>query len=318
MAVQGKVIGAVAGILVVVLLAVCGGLLFLNQQQAGRTAGLEEAVLKAGAAAGLEDLTPEVLKNTAALPEALQRLNDTIQAQRQELETTKETLATAGSDAASAKSEAIAQTQRAEEQAAKATALTQELAGKDAEIATAKADAAKAEQEKQALQQESAKLKTDLEVAQQKLQTVTAAATAAGVVLPTEEDAAAAEAATAEEAVAPPTGEAVEPAAKPSAAAEEEEEAGREIGKSEMFKSIKYTAASQTLIFRLVDGQKLTYTDVPGTVYGGMLNSTDIDKYYRFKIQGVFASTPDDKQAIRDFWRHIRNRPVSRDVKVID
>ncbi|MBP7831244.1 MAG: KTSC domain-containing protein [Kiritimatiellae bacterium] len=304
MAASGKMIGIVAGAVVVLLLVACGGLVFLNQQQAQRAAGLEDAVLKTAAAAGIEDLTPEGLKDAAAL----QRVQDTVQAQRQELGTTKEALTTAGTEAANAKAEAAAQVQKAQEQAARVTELTEQMAAKDTELSTAKAAAAKAEQEKTALQQETAKLKADAEAAQKKLAEIEAAAAPAAT---GGEGEAAVEVA----------GAAEEPAVAAEAAeepAEEPEPAGRDIGKSEMFRSIKYTAADQVLVLKLADGQKLTYKDVPETVYGGMLNSTDIDKYYRFKIQGVFSSTPEDKQAIRDFWRNINNRPVRGDLKVIE
>ena len=301
MAASGKMLGIVAGVVAVILLAACGGLVFLNQQQAKEAAGLKDAYLKVASAAGIADLTPESLKDAAAL----QRVQDAITAQGQELATTKDSLTTANTDAANAKAEAAAQIQKAQEQAAKVTELTTQLAGKDAEITTAKAAADKATQEKQAAQQEAAKLKTDLEAAQKKAQELEAAAApppaAEGEAVETAETpTGTAEAAAAEEAV------------------EEPEPEGRGIGKSEMFRSIKYTAADQVLVLKLADGQKLTYKDVPEPVYGGMLNSADIDKYYRFKIQGVFSSTPEDKQAIRDFWRNINNRPVRGDLKVIE
>ncbi|HOW97599.1 MAG TPA: KTSC domain-containing protein [Kiritimatiellia bacterium] len=308
MAASGKMLGIVAGVVALILLVACGGLVFLNQQQAKEAAGLKDAFLKAASAAGIADLTPESLKD----PAALQRVQDTITAQGQELATTKDALTTAGTEAANAKSEAAAQIQKAQEQAAQVAELTTQLAGKDGEITTAKAAADKAAQERQAAQQEAAKLKTDLDAATKKVQELEAAAAPA----PTAEGAEAAAEGGATEAVEA-AAEGAEEAA-PAAPAEEPEPEGRGIGKSEMFRSIKYTAADQVLVLKLADGQKLTYKDVPEPVYGGMLNSADIDKYYRFKIQGVFSSTPEDKQAIRDFWRNINNRPVRGDLKVIE
>lgn len=309
MAASGKMIGIVAGAVAVLLLVACGGLVLLNQQQAKRAAGLEEALVKTATAAGIEDLTPEILKDAAALPAALQRVQDTVQAQRQELGTTKEALTAAGTEAANAKAEAATQIQKAQEQAAKVTELTEQVAAKETELTTAKAAAAKAEQDKAALQQETTKLKTDAEAAQKKIQELEAAAAPA----PAEgETAETAEAVAEGDVAAEATGEAVEtPAGEPVPE-------GRDVGKSEMFRSIKYTAADQVLVLKLADGQKLTYKDVPEPVYGGMLSSTDIDKYYRFKIQGVFTSTPEDKQVIRDFWRNIHNNPVRGDLKVIE
>lgn len=311
MAASGKIMGIVAGLLVVVLLAACGGLFFLNKQQAGRAAVLEEAVLKISTAAGLTDITPEALQVASNLPGAFQRIQDSLAAQQQELQTTKEALTTAGTEAANAKAEADAQIKRAQEQADKVTSLTKDLEGKDASIDSAKEAAAAAEKEKQALSAEVAKMKTDLEAAQQKVQALETAATAAapetaeGTAQPgsTEGAEVAAE--------VPATGEAASPA-------EAEEPAGKVVGKSEMFRSIKYTADKQELVLRLADGQTLTYKDVPDTTFGGLIVSVDIDKYFRFKIQGVFTSTPVDKQAIQDFWRHIRNRPTLADVKLIE
>ena len=79
-----KVMSIVAWALVVVLLIGAGALAFLNSQQSGRVAGLRDALTQVAATAGVQDLAPEALKDAAALPDVLQKVQAAIQAGQQE------------------------------------------------------------------------------------------------------------------------------------------------------------------------------------------------------------------------------------------
>ena len=92
MASKINVVGIVAWVLVVVLALAAGALGFLGQKQSGRAAGMGDALLQVATTAGVADLTPEALKDPAALPDILQKAQGAIQAVQQELATTKEAL----------------------------------------------------------------------------------------------------------------------------------------------------------------------------------------------------------------------------------
>ena len=123
MASKGKAIGIVAWSLVVILLVGAGALAFLNQQQSGRAAGLRDALVQVGTAAGVEGIVPEALKNGVALPDVVQQVQAAIQGKQQELATLQGSLSAAQAEAASAQTEVAKLTQGAQEQALKVEAL---------------------------------------------------------------------------------------------------------------------------------------------------------------------------------------------------
>lgn len=337
MASQGKLIGIVAWSLVVVLLLGVGALAFLNRQQAGQTAGLADALLKAGAVAGVEGLAPEMLKDATKVPEVLQQVETAIQGTRLELASTKDALAAAQAEATGAKTEL---SQRVQEQTAKMEALAKDLTAKDEAVAAAKIEMEQAGQEAQDARQaaekqkaeleasieslkaqmaeESARLQAELDAARQQILAAEAAPvgeeTAGGE---TTAEAPAADVATE---AAPAEGSVAEVApAETEPAPEVEEEPGRIIGQSEMFSLIRYSEENQTLFFRLLDGQTLTYQGVAQDAYDRLVGAGDtLDVNFRFKIQGVYKSIPSDSVVVRKYWKWSRRNPGRADVRVIE
>jgi hypothetical protein len=307
MASQGRAIGIVAWILVAILLAGVGALVYMGKQQSGRVAGLNDALLQVGAAAGVEGLAPESLKDSAKLPDILQQIQTAVQGTRMELAGAKDALSAAQSEASGAKAEV----QRVQAQAAKAEGLAKDLAAKDEAIAMAQAATEKAVQDAKAAQAAAEKQKTELEGNLASLTTRLAEETAR---LQAELDAARQAAVAA--ANAPASAE--DPAAAmPEPPAAEGE--GRIIGKSEMFSLIRYSAENQTLFFNLQDGQTLTYRAVPPEVYDQLVAAGDtMDMNYRFKIQGVYKSIPTDSIVVRKYWKRQRYKPALRDVRGIE
>ncbi|NCA82298.1 MAG: hypothetical protein EOM72_06080 [Opitutae bacterium] len=326
MASQGKLIGIVAWSLVVVLLIGVGALAFLNRQQAGQAAGLADALLKAGAVAGVEGLAPETLKDAAKVPEVLQQVETAIQGARLELASTKDALAAAQAEATDAKTEL---SQRVQEQTAKMDALAKELATKDEAVAAAKIEMEQAGQEAQDARKAAEKQKAELEASMESLKAKMAEESAR---LQAELDAArqqilAAEAAPVGEetageepaAAAPEGSVAEESSAEAAPEPEGEEESGRIIGQSEMFSLIRYSEKDQTLFFRLLDGQTLTYQGVSMDAYDRLVGAGDtLDVNFRFKIQGVYKSIPSDSVVVRKYWKWSRRNPGRADVRVIE
>lgn len=341
MASQGKLIGIVAWSLVVVLLIGVGALAFLNRQQAGQAAGLADALLKAGAVAGVEGLAPETLKDAAKVPEVLQQVETAIQGTRLELASTKDALTAAQAEATGAKTEL---SQRVQEQTAKMEALAKELAAKDEAVAAAKiemeqagqeaqdarqaAEKQKAEQEaaieslKAQMAEESARLQAELDAARQQILAAEAAPVGeapAGGEMSAEAlaEAPAADAATEAASAAGSAAEVASAEAEP--APDGEEEPGRILGQSEMFSLIRYSEENQTLFFRLLDGQTLTYQGVAREAYDRLVGAGDtLDVNFRFKIQGVYKSIPADSIVVRKYWKWNRRNPGRADVRVIE
>lgn len=336
MASQGKVVGIVAWALVGLLLIGVGTLAFLNLQQSKRATGLGDALFEVGATAGVTDLAPELLKQPAALPDILQQVKTAIQGTQQELANTKDSLAVSQTAVSDAQAESAKLSQNVKDQVAAVETLTKDLAAKDSALAEAKsladqvaletkdaqaeADKKKAELEgaiaglKAQMAEETARLQADLEAARQQVQALEAAAVPAEA--PTVEgepagDADAEEQMDAEE----PAKMAEEPAPEPEA----EEPAGRVIGQSQMFSLIRYSEEEQTLFLRLLDGQKLTYREVPPDVYDRLISAGDkLDMTYRFNISGAFKSVPPDSVVVRKFWKWQRRHPGKSDVRVIE
>ena len=320
MAAQGKMIGIVAWSLVVVLLIGVGELAFLNRQQAKRAAGLCEALVQAGSTAGVAELSSESLKEAAALPDVLQKVQTAIQGVQQELATTKDALTASQAETFGARAEASALGTQAKEEKAKAETLAQDLAAKEAALAESQSLAEQAALEAkdalQAIEKQKADLeatvaglkarmkaaKAELEAARQQAQELEAAATAE--TNPQAGADAGMNAATAE---------------KPMPEPEVEEAPGRIIGQSDMISLIRYSEANQALSLQLLDGQSLSYQEVPVNAYDQLVNAGDkLDMIYRFKIQGTYKSIPPDSIVLRKYWKWMRRHPGSADVRVIE
>ena len=96
--------------------------------------------------------------------------------------------------------------------------------------------------------------------------------------------------------------------------------ASRILGQSPMLSLLRYNPEDQTLYVKLLDGQTLTYQDVPEGVYAAFVADPDkLDMNFRFKIQGIYKSLPPDSVVIRKYWKWQRkHRYPQGDVRVID
>lgn len=323
-----KAMSIVAWVLVVVLLIGAGALAFLNNQQSGRVAGLRDALTQVATTAGVQDLAPEALKDAAALPDVLQKVQAAIQAGQQELSGTKDALAASQTEASGAKAEAATLKQGVEEQTAKAAAAAKDLAAKEEALAAAKVAADKAAEAMKAVEQQKADLEKNLENAKTQLTEETSR-------LQAEVDAALQQVAALEAAAVPAAatevaeGEMTEEGAaadaeateaeaeEPTSTQEQEQGEGEVVGQSRMFALVRYSEEGQTLFFRLLDGQTLTYQDVPMNVADQLLgNAETLDMMYRFKIQGAFKSSPPDSIVVRKYWKDQRHRLPKGDMRV--
>jgi hypothetical protein len=326
-----KVMSIVAWVLVGVLLIGVGALAFLNSQQSGRAGGLRDALSQVATTAGVQDLAPDAFKDAAALPDVLQKVQAAIQAGQQELATTKETLTASQTEASGAKAEVTTLKQGVEEQTAKAAAAAKELASKEEALAAAKTASDKAAEAMKAVEQQKTELEGKLESAKTqmteetpRLRAVLEAALQQGAAL----EAAAFPAdssqgsegelqaeAGAEAAMA--SSEQAEAVEEPVSMTEAEQSGGQITGQSRMFSLVRYSEESRTLFFRLLDGQALTYQDVPMNVVDQLVgNSETLDMMYRFKIQGAFKSSPPDSIVVRKYWKDQRHRLSNSDVRV--
>ncbi len=304
MASKVNIMGIVAWVLVVVLLVGVGALGLLNQHQAKKTAGLTEAFVKVGTAAGVEGVVPESLTDATKLPEVVQQIETAMEGMKAEMASAAATLTLAQSEASSAKTEL---SQRLQEQAAKADALmkeqvekaesvTKELAAKSEALVAGEKQKAELEA---ALETLKAQMEADAARMQGELDAAKQVAIQAEAVASTEAPA------MEETSVAGDVEQEVEEVAPP-------EEEGRIVGQSQMFSMVRYSGADKTLFFRLLDKQTLTYRDVPPDAYDNLIEAGDmLDMRYRFKIQGTFKSIPPDSVVIRKYWKwHRRHKPM--------
>ena len=314
MASKVSIVGIAAWVLVVVLAIGAGALGFLFQKQSARAAGLQDALAQVVATAGVPDLAAD-----AALPDVLQKVQGTIQSAQQELTAAKDALTAAQAEAAGAKEKVTTLELKVQEQTAAAEAAAKDLAAKDEAIAAAKAETEKSAQDAKAAQEAADKQKAELEGTIEGLKTQMAEETAR---LQAELEAArqppSAEGVAAVEDENVPEEISAEEAAAQAAKAEEDQ--ARILGQSSMVSLIRYAPEDQILYLRLLDGQELTYRDVPRDVYDNLVSSPDkLDMTYRFKIQGTFKSLPPDSVVVRKYWKwHRRNKAPLGDVRVID
>lgn len=315
MASKGKIniVGIVAWTLVVVLLLAAGALGFLGRKQAGQAAGLRDALMQVATTAGVPDLAPDALKDPAAVPDVLQKAQAAFQAVQQELALAKEDLTLARDEASKAKTESGTLSQQVQEQSARAENLAKDLAVKEEAAAAAKAEAEKATQEVKAAQESANQQKAELEENLASMKTRMKERTTR---LQAELDSLRAQLAG-----KAPEGDVLTDALAeaPPAAPVVEEEPGRVIGQSEMISLIRYDRAEQSLFLRLLDGQELTYREVPPAAYDQLVaDGARADVIYRFKIQGIFKSLPPDSTVVRKFWKWQRRHKAKSEIRVID
>ncbi len=315
MASKVSIVGIVAWVLVVVLAIGAGVLGFLGQKQSARAAGLQDALQQVAATANVQELAAD-----AALPDVVQQVQEAIQGTQRDLTTAQDALTASQTEASNAKAEVAALSQKVQDQTAAAEAAAKDLAAKDEALAAAQAEAETAAQETKDVQEAAAKQQAKLEGTIEKLKAKMAEETArlqaeldAALQPPPVEEAAAEE--MPEEAV-----ETISPEEAAAQAAKEEEANARIIGQSSMITLIRYAPATQILYLRLLDGQELTYRDVPRDLYDQMVAAPEkLDMMYRFKIQGAFKSLPPDSVVIRKYWKwYRRNHAPQTDVRVID
>lgn len=332
MASKSKWMGIIAWSLVVLLLIGVGAMALMGQKQGARADGFRDALLKVGAASGVEGLTPESLEGEEALTASVQQLEGAVLGDKQELLSTKDALGAARTEVSTAQAQVSSLSQGSEELKAQVDSLSKELAAKGEQLDAAKAEAAKLDEAVKKAEQlagEKAELEKAVEDLKKQMEEETAG-------LQAELDAARQQAA----AMGSPDSEAVAGAAalsgaavaadmemeEPQMQAEEEaeeidvaEEEGRVIAQSAMFSLIRHSVADETLFFQLIDGQTLSYQNVPLDVADDLLTSEDnLDMKYRFKIQGVYKSIPPDSIVIRKFWKNQRHRRVRQDLVLIE
>ena len=314
MASKINVVGIVAWVLVAVLAVGAGALGFLFQKQSARAAGLQDALAQVAATAGVQDLAAD-----AALPDVLQKVQGTIQGVQQELATAQGSLTAAQAEASGAKAEAATLSQKVQEQTAAAEAVAKDLAAKDEAIAAAQAETEKAAEAAKAAQEAADQQKAELEgtIAGLKTQMAEEAARLQAELEAVRQPPSVEEVAAGEGESVPEEISEEEAAAQ---AAKAEEDQARILGQSSMVSLIRYAPEDQILYLRLLDGQELSYRDVPRDVYDNWVSSPDkLDMAYRFKIQGAFKSLPPDSVVVRKYWKwHRRNKAPLGDVRVID
>lgn len=340
MAAKGKVdiVGimawGVAGLcaIVAVVLGIWGS------QQAGRAEGLRNAVVEVATTVGITEITlpapvpetvageagedaapdeapvaPEaieltatLLKDPAVLAQVVEQATAAIQTTQQELDAAQADLASAKTQAASAQNQVATLSQQFNEQSAQAESLSKELTVAAETLTKAQAD----------LEQATTEAKTAAEVAEK--QTARLEKTVARLKAEKAEHVAQLQAEI--EALKAPPAEDLDDRDDEEAAADDSEpeplvEEGRVIGDSEMFSFIRY-GADQSMFFRLLDDQTLTYENVPPDVADRLARAADrLDVTYRFKIQGQFKSVPPDSVVIRKYWKWLRRHKARSDVR---
>lgn len=330
MASQGKTVGIVAWSLVGILAIGLVVAALMGGQQAGRAAGLGEALVQVAQTAGVEEWTPAVpvpeagaevvpeaqaltaslLKDAKVLAGVQARIQEAIRSAQAELTTAKDGLATARTEASNAQSQVGSLSQQVQEQATQADSLSKELAARSEALAAAQADLVKAAEDAEAASEAAEKQKARLEKTVERLKAEKAAEVAR---LQAEIEAMNAsmeleEGWTGE--ISEEAGEELEP--------EIDLEAGRVIGVSEMFSHIHY-GEDQTLRLQLLDGQTLTYDNVtPDAVERLAAAASKLDVTYRFRIQGKFKSTPPDSVVIRKYWKWQRRHKARSEVRFIE
>ena len=312
--------GLVAWILVAVLVLVAGLLGFLYAQQAGRANALGQGLSEVAVAAGLDAVTPEMVKESAARDESLAQIQETIRQLRMDLATRTDELDAARVETSAARSEAEANTARARESVDRAESLSRDLTAASDELSGVRTQLEEATAAAEAAQSEAAQKQEELEQAIATLQEEMAEESARlQASLAELESLAVAERARAEalEMDLEDEGDVWEEEDLEYESASVLDDEGRVIGMSRMFSMIRQTE-SGSLHFRLLDDQELTYPSVPAGVVQQFVSAGDrMDMVYRFRIQGQFESVPPDGVVIRKYWRWLRRQNVQGEARFV-
>ncbi|MDY0150550.1 MAG: hypothetical protein RBT03_10755 [Kiritimatiellia bacterium] len=352
MAAKGTNVGIIAWGVAGLCAIVAVGLGLWGGQQAGRADGLRKAVVAVATTAGITEITlpmavPEavadeagddaapddaapddaapsdvpaaptaievtdtLLKDPAVLAQVVEETTTAIQTTQQNLDTTTAALASEKTKVSSAQNQVTTLSQQVTEQTTQAQSLSKELTVASEKLTTAQADLEQVTEEAKtaadAAEKQTARLeKTITRLKDEKAEAVAQLQAEIEVLKtpPAEEQ---------------DDGDDLDEAADGEAADVEPEplvEEGRVIGASEMFSFIRY-GEDQSLFFRLLDDQTLTYENVPPDVAGRLARAEDrLDVTYRFKIQGHFKSVPPDSVVIRKYWKWLRRHKARSDVR---
>jgi hypothetical protein len=307
---SGKMMGivawSVAGVLAIGLVAVA----FMAYQQSIRTAGMGEALAQVISTVGEEEIDPGEFKDVARRTEIAQEAQEAIRGMRMELASAGDALTAARNEATTARSEAAASAQRILDLEAQAEAHAQALEEKageadaaraEAEQAVQKANGEKAEAEK-ALDRLKKEKNAEIKRLQSEIQDMNAMAEDALV---------------GEEEVGEDMTDVIAEVLAETKERNEIVEEGRFIGPSQMFSVIRYSE-DRTLLFNLLDGQTLTYHDVPPDVVENLISTSDrLDLTFRFRIQGEYRCLPPDRVVIRKYWKWLRRHRTRAEVRYI-
>lgn len=308
---SGKMMGIVAWSLAGVLALGLVAAAFMAQQQSIRAAGMGEALAQVVSVVGEEEIDPAEFKDVARRTEIAQAAQEAIQTLRAELLAADDALTAARNEASTARSEATGASQRIQELEAQAEAHAQEL-----EKAAGAAEAARAEAEKTVEEAVEAQAEAEKKLERLQNETNEEIARLQAEIQAMKAAPAAPEDGTAEEPGADMTDVIAEVLAETKERHDIVEE-GRFIGPSQMFSRIRYSE-DQTLLFELLDGQTLTYHDVPPDVVEQLIAASDrLDVTFRFRIQGEYRCLPPDRVVIRKYWKWLRRHRTRAEVRFI-
>ena len=307
MATKGKIVGIVAWGVAGAMALVAAGLGAWGARQSGRAAERADHLGRVAAAAGMEEVE---------WAELAERIGAALEECQSAIVAAESSLAAARGEAAAARSEASAQAARMQELTAQVDSLSKNLAARGEELASSaaalKQAAEAAEQAALAAEEERTRLERLVE-----RRTAEAARLQAevnmlrlpeSIAMQMEADDGDDENGT--NGAAPAVGVEPEP--------EEDLEAGQVIGMSQMFSHVRYDE-NQTLRFRLLDGQRLFYENVPRSVVDQFVRSRDtLDITYLRRIQGAFKSVPPDNVVVRKYWKWHRRHKAKSEVRFVE
>ena len=309
MANKGKIAGiaawALAGLLAVaaVVLGVSG------QRKAGKIAAQESALRQIAETAGLVEADPNAPKDEAQQSEAVKLVEETIVGLRAEVAAAAEALTAAAGETARAKEASAGLERQVEELKSKAGGLEKDLAARAEELAAARKELEDNAKEVEGVRASVEKAKEEAEKAKEEMRSQVAlvrAATKKEVAKYREEIEAlkaAAGGAVAEEAGGE---EEIWVDALVGGEPERDMGEGRVVGTSQMFSMVRY-GMDEVLRFEMLDGQRLTYDKVPMDAVDKLVQAYDtLDNYYKFRIQGIYKSTPPDGVVVRKYWKWFR------------